>query len=106
MQRIESIGITNLHRNYFNIIYQATRYYPGFDNLISRIFENELSLWRQIVKNASDNKEIQQQLNIEEVAMRFRYIYSGLSFECSLKQGLDTILLKQLYDKYYEEIKL
>jgi len=105
MKSIESCGVENLHRSYFSLIFQAIQYYPDFSRLISEVFEKELELWKRVVNNAHDSGEIRKEFNVEIVAMHFRYIYSGLSFEMSLKKGLDTILLQSLFMEYYNKIK-
>lgn len=105
MSSIESFGITNLHRSYFSLIYQAVQYYPGFDELITQTFRREHELWYNVVLRAFTNKEIKQDVSVENVAKQFRYIYSGLSFESSLKEGLDITALRELYYDYYNQIK-
>ncbi len=105
MKIIESCGVENLHRSYFSLIFQAIQYYPGFDKLISNVFQKELELWKKVVNDAHTSGEIKKEFDVEIVAMHFRYIYSGLSFEMSLRKGLDTKLLLDLYIDYYNKIK-
>lgn len=105
MAGIEALGIKNIHRAYFSLIYQAIQYYPDFDKQITRMFHQEYELWYEVVLRAYNTKEIRQDIVVESVARQFRYIYSGLSFEDSLKQGLDITALQQLYKNYYNQIK-
>lgn len=105
MTKIESLGIKNIHRAYFSLIYQAIQYYEGFDKLITKVFHQEYELWYEVVLRAYNNKEIKQDIVVENVAKQFRYMYSGLSFEDSLKQGLDITALQQIYNIYYNQIK-
>ena len=46
-----------------------------------------------------------QSCDIKELAQRFRYTYSGLSFERSILSGVDVEELRALYYSYYNEIK-
>ena|GEM_PF-285116 len=105
MAGIEALGIKNIHRAYFSLIYQAVQYYPDFDKQITRMFHQEYELWYEVVLRAYNTKEIRQDIVVESVARQFRYMYSGLSFEDSLKQGLDITALQQLYKNYYNQIK-
>ncbi len=105
MKSIESCGVKNLSRCYFNLIFQAIQYYPDFGILIAKVFDSELELWKRVVSNALKSGEIRQEYDVDYIAMHFRYIYSGLSFEMCLKNGLDTTLLKDIFIKYYNEIK-
>ena len=105
IKSIESCGVKNLSRCYFNLIFQAIQYYPDFGTLIAKVFDSELDLWKRVVSNALKSGEIRPEYDVDYVAMHFRYIYSGLSFEMCLKNGLDTALLKDLFMKYYNEIK-
>lgn len=105
MKSIESCGVKNLSRCYFNLIFQALQYYPDFGILISKVFENELELWKRVINNALISGEIKKEYDADTLAMHFRYIYSGLSFEMCLKSGLDTNILMDLYMRYYNKIK-
>lgn len=105
MTKLEFLGIKNGHRAYFGLIYQAVQYYPDFDKLITKVFYQDYELWYKVVLRAYNRKEIKQDIVVEDVAKQFRYIYSGLSFEDSLKQGLDITALRQLYNNYYNQIK-
>lgn len=105
MTKLELLGINNGHRAYFGLIYQAVQYYPDFDKLITKLFYQDYELWYEVVLRAFNSKEIKQDIIVDSVARQFRYIYSGLSFEDSLKQGLDITALQQLYNNYYNQIK-
>lgn len=106
MKSIESCGVKNLHRSYFSLIFQALQYYPNFGEFISGVFDKELELWKKVVGNAIKSGELKQDLDADIVAMHFRYIYSGLSFEMSLKNGLDTEQLMSIYMEFYSRIKI
>lgn len=105
MNKLLDMNIDNMHRAYFNLIYQAIQYYPGFDRRIIAIFDESLKKWEAIIRMAKENGEIKPTCDVEALAQKFRYTYSGMSFECSLMNGLDVEKLKALYNSYYNEIK-
>lgn len=105
MEYMLSLGIENMHRAYFRLLYQAIQYYPDFDQKIVAIFNDDLERWKAIIQHAKNKGEIKQSCNVEELAQRFRYTYSGLSFERSLLYGLNVEELRILYYHYYNEIK-
>lgn len=104
MNEMKSIGINNIHRSYFNLLYQAVQYYPGFSKKITEIFNGSMQDWINIVSTAQKLGEIKQTCDIKQVAIQFRYIYSGMAFENSLNSGLDINQLKNAYDSLYKEI--
>lgn len=86
MAHLKNLEIDSVsgHRAYFNLIYQALQFYPGFDRKIASIFQENLEKWKEVVQIAVDNGEIRPSCNVELIAQQFRYIYSGLSFERSI----------------------
>lgn len=105
MHNILSFGIENMHRAYFRLLYQALLYYPDFDKKIIALFNEDLERWKAIIQYAKNKGEIKQSCDVEELAQRFRYTYSGLSFERSLFKGLNVDELEALFYSYYKEIK-
>ncbi len=105
MFKMHSMGILNIHRGYFNLLYQAVQYYPNFDIKVTEMFESGLKQWEVVVKHAVESGEIKSSCNAYEVAQTFRYLYSGLSFENSLYLGLDVDRLRILFYSYYNKIK-
>lgn len=105
MQSIIALGIRNPHRAYFNLLYQALQYYPGFDKKITEIFQAEIPMWENEINKGIISGEILPSIDAHLTAKKFRYIYSGLSFESSLLNGLKKRELKELYYSYYQEIK-
>lgn len=102
----QRLGIGNFHRCYISLIFQALQYYPGFDDLMTQKYQKENEIWYNVVLRAFNNKEIKQDLIVENIVKQFRYLYSGLYYENSFKYGLDITALKQLYYTLYEQIKL
>lgn len=106
MSEMHSLGISNIHRCYFNLMYQALKYYPDFDSKITEMFNVSLSLWTKAVQQAKDSGEIKPSYSAAEVAQQFKFLYTGMSFEHSLSAGLDINQLREAYNSLYNEIKL
>ncbi|MGJ0872149.1 MULTISPECIES: TetR/AcrR family transcriptional regulator [Bacteroidaceae] len=105
MAHLIDLKLNNIHRAYFNLIYQALQFYPGFDKRITYIFQENLENWKQVIQIAIDNREIKPSCNVEMIAQQFRYVYSGLSFESSILSGLNVEELQKIYYSIYNEIK-
>lgn len=102
----QNLGIGNFHRCYLSLIYQALQYYPGFNELMTQKYQKEYELWYNVVLKAFNDKEIKQDLIVDNIVKQFKYLFSGLYYENSFKQGFDITALKQLYYTFYEQIKL
>lgn len=105
MKEMQQLGITNLARGYFNLLYQAVQYYPSFSDIIKEMFDNSIKEWENIVNKAKESGEIKTSCDVHSTALKFRYSYTGMSFENSLNQKLDINKLRELFYKYYEELK-
>lgn len=105
MNEMYSLGIPDVHRGYFNLLYQALKYYPGSDVMISQMFDKGVQIWENIISKAKGSGEIKPTCDVHSTALKFRYGYSGMSFEYSFNKGLDINKLRELFSKYYEEIK-
>lgn len=104
MKEMHSLGIENIHRGYFNLLYQALKFYPDFDRKITELFDRGLRQWERIVQRAKKSGEIKSSCDTHEIAQTFRCIYSGMSFENSLNQGLSVEKLRVVFYSYYREI--
>lgn len=92
MFKMHSMGILNIHRGYFNLLYQAVQYYPNFDIKVTEMFESGLKQWEVVVKHAVESGEIKSSCNAYEVAQTFRYLYSGLSFGFLIYQSKQLLI--------------
>ena len=54
MAHLKNLEIDSVsgHRAYFNLIYQALQFYPGFDRKIASIFQENLEKWKEVVQKA------------------------------------------------------
>lgn len=104
MEQMQSLGIANVHRSYFNLLYQALQYYPDFSDKVTEMFCENIKKWEEIVSAAKESGEIKSIYDIHKTAVQFKYIYSGMAFEYSLNRGLDVNELRKIYYAYYNEI--
>ena len=100
-----ALGIENIHRGFFNLMYEALKYYPDFDQKISLFFENNLKQWTIVVQQALNSGEIESKSEAIEIARRFESLYTGMAFEQSLYKGLDFEQLMNAYNDYYKELQ-
>ena len=101
MEQMQSLGIANVHRSYFNLLYQALQYYPDFSDKVTEMFCENIKKWEEIVSAAKESGEIKSICDIHKTAVQFKYIYSGMAFEYSLNRGLDVNELRKIYYAYY-----
>lgn len=104
MEQMQSLGIANVHRSYFNLLYQALQYYSDFSDKVTEMFCENIKKWEEIVSAAKESGEIKSICDIHKTAVQFKYIYSGMAFEYSLNRGLDVNELRKIYYAYYNEI--
>ena len=104
MNELRSLGLTNIHRGYFNLLYQALQYYPGFDKKIKGVFDDNLKQWTEVIQHAIESGEVNPDCKAQTAAQNFRFLYTGMAFEHSLSEGLNFAKLKKAYREYYKEI--
>lgn len=104
MKEMETLGISNIHRGYFNLLYQAVKYYPSFSDKITDLFDKGLKAWESVINIAKESGEINPSCDVHKTAKLFRFIYSGMAFENSLNNGLDVKELKEIFYSYYNNI--
>ena len=105
MESMRSLGVENIHRGFFNLMYEALKYYPDFDKKIALFFENSQKRWTAVIQQALDAGEIDSSCKAEDIALHFKCMYLGTSFELSFSKGLDAELLKEEFYKYYNTLK-
>ena len=105
MESMRSLGVENVHRGFFNLMYEALKYYPDFDKKITLFFENSQKQWIAVIQQALDAGEIGSPCKAEEIALHFKCLYLGMSFEQSLSLGLDAEQLKGAFYNYYNSLK-
>lgn len=99
------LGVPNVQRGYFNLLYQALKYYPEADIKIQAMFGASIKIWEDILQKAKESGEIKPTCDVHKTALQFRYLYSGMAFEDSFSKGLNLDSLRDLYYSLYDELK-
>ena len=90
---------------YFQFLFQAYKYYPGFAEKMDTIFEKDHQAWRKVIDRAMASGEIRTDIAPEEVVDMFRMAYLGLSYTQAFTTGLDAKRLKRQFDAVYKLLK-
>lgn len=69
MEQMQSLGIANVHRSYFNLLYQALQYYPDFSDKVTEMFCENIKKWEEIVSAAKESGEIKSICDIHKTAV-------------------------------------
>mgnify|MGYP002542527093 CR=1 FL=1 len=96
----------NTSEAYIGLIFQTSRYYPGFDRKISLSFEQEHLMWERALRDAIKRGEIRSDIDIKQVSRQFWHTYLGYSLEVCFRHNVDADELYTLYMIIYETIKL
>lgn len=96
---------TNITRAYLSLILQVEDFYPGFHEKFNEITNNEIKLWEKAFTHAIETKEIKPYVCPSTMALTFRIILFGKSFQDALINGLRIEELKEVLLHQYELIK-
>lgn len=59
METMKELGVENVHRGFYNLMYEALKYYPNLDQKFALFFENSLKKWTIVIQQALDSGEIE-----------------------------------------------
>lgn len=90
---------------YFQFLFQAYKYYPGFAEKMDGIFEKDHQMWQKVIDRAVVSKEIRQDIATEEIIDMFRMAHLGMSYVLAFTTGLDTERLKRQFGVVYKLLK-
>lgn len=99
--RHESMPGQSANAGYFHLFQQVLFYYPDGKRKLNETIQKEYTYWRNAIRHAIENGEINPNTNLDEAVALFRQLFVGLSYEMSLNQGLDTALLKRHFQYIY-----
>lgn len=86
---------------YFQFMFQAHKYYPGFTEKMDAVFEKDYQMWREVIERAKTSGEIRKDIATEEIVDMFRMAYMGMSYALAFTTGLDTVRLKRQFEAVY-----
>ncbi len=87
---------------YFQFMFQAHKYYPGFTEKMDAVFEKDYQMWREVIERAKASEEIRKDIATEEIVDMFRMAYMGMSYALAFTTGLDTVRLKRQFEAVYK----
>ena len=105
IDNLRELGVENIQRGFYNLLYEALKYYPEFGDKMSLFFENNLKRWTIVVQYALDSGEISSSLEVKEIAQQFCFLYTGMGFQQSMAAGLDADQLRKTFYNFYNMLK-
>jgi AcrR family transcriptional regulator len=94
--------------NYFSLIFDALKLFPKFRERLIVAYNQEISYWTQAVERARNKGEIKSKMTDEEIGELFMYLSDGVGMHMIMRgEAIENIVkvFKNLWDKFYEEIK-
>lgn len=103
---MNELGIENYNWAHVNLTYQAKFYYPDFISKAKQWEKIEIDIWRTVIANAVEKKEIKNNIDIDLLALTFHNLYMGYSYSgIVLPDGVDIQKLEQALNFLYSLIK-
>lgn len=77
--------------NFYRLMFDAIEIYPGFREKLKRYNKEELNLWRTVIENSKDNKEIHADIDSLDLAKQFVFLYDGIGMRCMIENEIESI---------------
>ena len=90
---------------YFHFLSQVRTYYPGIRQKIERVFSHDHDLWAKVVQKAKESGEIRSDTDVKKTATMFRQMFLGLSYEQAFLTGLNVDELAEKFRYIYSLLK-
>lgn len=104
----DGLSEVSITMNYFTLIFDALKLFPEFrDNVIGG-FNQEMEYWTKAVERARNNGEISSSMTDKEIGEVFMYLSDGVGMHMIMRgETIENITnpFKNLWDKFYEQIK-
>ncbi len=108
LENMKEEGNKVFNINYFALIFDALKLFPGFRENVILGLQGEIEIWKGVIAHAKKNGEIQSAMTDEEIALTFISISDGVAMHM-LVRGIAIAEVKNIYlslwDKLYEHIK-
>jgi AcrR family transcriptional regulator len=108
LEKFRDSGNDVFNINYFSMVIEGTRLFPGFRENMVRGFQHELETWKGVIRKARKNKEIKTEMTDEEIAKTFIGLGDGISMHMLMRGASIQEITGEfitLWDKLYDEIK-
>lgn len=103
----KEMGIENINKAFINIECAGFYFQEKMHELTVNWINSELKFWKILIKNAVDNSEITNNIDIDKEARLFMNVFLGASYVgIGLPFGYDLNLLREDFKYLYNKIKL
>lgn len=103
----KEMGIENINKAFINIECAGFYFQEKMHELTVNWINSELNFWKILIKNAVDNSEITNNIDIDKEARLFMNVFLGASYVgIGLPFGYDLNLLREDFEYLYNKIKL
>lgn len=102
---IDEVSIT---MNYFSLIFDGLKLFPDFRDMIINGYSKEIEYWTKAAERARNSGEIKSNMTDKEIGEAFMYLSDGVGMHMIMRgMSVEDIVkpFKNLWDKFYEEIK-
>lgn len=99
---------SSITMNYFMVMFDAIKLFPEFRDKMVDGFNEEIDHWTKAIKRARNNGEIKSSMTDKDIAELFMYVSDGMGMHMILRGADITNMVspfKNLWDKFYEQIK-
>jgi TetR/AcrR family transcriptional regulator, transcriptional repressor for nem operon len=105
LQKINDMPDSTL--NYYRLMFDAIKLFPGFQERIRESFQVELKAWEEMVRSARDKGEIKASINDEQIAKMFIYTCDGVGMHNIMIGNIEnmTNTLLALWNNIYKGLK-
>ena len=96
-----------LNLNFFSLLFDAFKFFPGFREKMKEYHARELNTWKNVIDNARKMNEIETPLSDEQIAHVFIYTSDGFAMNLAMGMHEENWMseLKNMWDRFYETIK-
>ncbi len=103
----EDTGESFFNMNFFFLIFDALKLFPGFRKKMEDYHEREINAWIDVIKHAKKTGEIKSSMSDKHIAMIFIHTADGISMNLVLGGNIENLKkeIKSLWDKFYESLK-
>lgn len=93
--------------NYYLMIFDAIKLYPGFRDKTIKQTEKEMESWTKVVAHARQRREIDSPMTDGQIAKIFTRTNDGIGIHMILTGNIEamTLEIKEIWDGFYREIK-
>lgn len=102
----KEISINNINLAMLHLESSGFNYYPGMQKKAKEWYENELSIWKKVITDSIESKELKEDVDADTFSRVFEDLYLGTSFVgITRRYGLSVENLEKNLLTVYNSIK-